>query len=114
MQTYARVGVPPSRIRTRWRFGSNRRFVATMEWLRLCPNDGFLPQIAQTLDIGGASVAGQPVRAARVRTCVNRSAISSAARAASAPLPTRASACAFVSHVSRPKETGTPVSIAAS
>jgi hypothetical protein len=29
-----------------------RRFVATIEWLRLWPNDGFLPQIAQTLDIG--------------------------------------------------------------
>jgi hypothetical protein len=29
-----------------------RRFVATIEWLRLFPNDGFLPQDAQTLDIG--------------------------------------------------------------
>jgi len=27
-----------------------RRFVATIEWLRLWPNDGFFPQIAQTLD----------------------------------------------------------------
>ena len=29
MQTYARVGLPPSNTRTRWRFGSKRRFVAT-------------------------------------------------------------------------------------
>jgi hypothetical protein len=35
VQTYTRRGVPPSSIRTRWRFGSNRRFVATIEWLRL-------------------------------------------------------------------------------
>ena len=34
-----------------------RRFVATIEWLRLFPNDGFLPQTAQTLDIGRGSVA---------------------------------------------------------
>jgi hypothetical protein len=30
----------------------NRRRVATIEWLRLFPKDGFLPQDAQTLDIG--------------------------------------------------------------
>jgi hypothetical protein len=27
--------------------------VATIEWLRLFPKDGFFPQMAQTLDIGG-------------------------------------------------------------
>jgi hypothetical protein len=30
-----------------------RRFVATMEWLRLFPKPGFFPQIAQTLLMGG-------------------------------------------------------------
>jgi hypothetical protein len=35
VQTYARVGLPLSKILTRWRFGSKRRFVATIEWLRL-------------------------------------------------------------------------------
>src|SRR5581483_10670656 len=45
-------------MRTHWRFGSNRRFVATIEWLRLCPKDGFLPQIAQTFDIRRPSLAG--------------------------------------------------------
>ena len=54
VQTYARVAFPPSRTRTRWRFGSKRRFVATIEWLRLWPNEGFFPQIAQTLAIGAA------------------------------------------------------------
>jgi hypothetical protein len=39
-------------MRTRWRFGLKRRFVATIEWLRLCPKPGFLPQIAQTFDMG--------------------------------------------------------------
>ena len=53
MQTYARIGEPPSRTRMRCRFGLNRRRVATIEWLRLFPNDGFLPQMAQTLDLGG-------------------------------------------------------------
>ena len=53
VQTYARVAVPFSITRMRCRFGLNRRFVATIEWLRLCPNDGFFPQMAQTFDIGG-------------------------------------------------------------
>jgi hypothetical protein len=30
-----------------------RRFVATIEWLRLCPNDGAFPQMAQIFDIAG-------------------------------------------------------------
>src|SRR5918912_4193840 len=51
VQTYARCRLPPRRTRTRWRFGSKRRFVATIEWLRLCPNEGFFPQTAQTLDM---------------------------------------------------------------
>jgi hypothetical protein len=41
-------------MRTRWRFGLKRRLVATIEWLRLFPKDGFFPQRAQILDIGGA------------------------------------------------------------
>jgi hypothetical protein len=47
VQTYARFAVPSTRTRTRWRLGSKRRFVATIEWLRLWPNDGFFPQTAQ-------------------------------------------------------------------
>ena len=53
VQTYARCGVPPTMMRTRWRLGSKRRLVATIEWLRWLPNDGFFPQMEQTLDIGG-------------------------------------------------------------
>jgi DNA-3-methyladenine glycosylase I len=37
--------------------GSKRRFVATIEWLRLCPKLGFFPQIAQTLAMARTSVA---------------------------------------------------------
>jgi hypothetical protein len=32
-------------IRTFCRFGSKRRFVATIEWLRDWPKAGFLPQL---------------------------------------------------------------------
>src|SRR5215813_10675357 len=46
-------------MRTRWRFGSKRRFVATIECERWFPNAGFLPQIAQTLLIAGGSVANR-------------------------------------------------------
>jgi len=54
VQTYALVGLPRRRMRTLWRFGLKRRFVATIEWLRLFPKPGFFPQTAQTLDIGRA------------------------------------------------------------
>ena len=39
-------------IRTFCRFGLNRRLVATIEWLRLCPNAGPLWQEWQTLAMG--------------------------------------------------------------
>jgi len=51
VQTYARVARPSRITRTRCRFGLKRRFVATIEWLRLLPKPGFFPQIAQTLDM---------------------------------------------------------------
>ena len=54
MQTYARVGDPFRITRTRWRFGLKRRLVATIEWLRLLPNDGFFPQMAQIFDTAAA------------------------------------------------------------
>src|ERR1700674_5322494 len=44
-------------MRTRWRLGLNRRFVATIEWLRLFPTPGPLPQTAQTFDMASSSVA---------------------------------------------------------
>jgi hypothetical protein len=50
VQTYARVAFPSRKTRTRCRFGLKRRFVATIEWLRFWPNEGFFPQIAQILD----------------------------------------------------------------
>jgi hypothetical protein len=51
VQTYARFATPFTSMRTRWRFGSNRRLVATIECERLWPNAGFFPQTEQTLDI---------------------------------------------------------------
>ena len=47
----------------RCRFGLNRRFVATIEWLRLFPNPGFFPQMAQTLDTA-AKCSGRGLTAA--------------------------------------------------
>ena len=52
VQTYARFATPFTSMRTRCRFGSNRRFVATIECERLFPNAGFFPQTEQTFDIG--------------------------------------------------------------
>jgi hypothetical protein len=46
--------LPPSRTRTRWRLGLKRRFVATIEWLRLFPKPGFFPQTAHTLAMAAA------------------------------------------------------------
>jgi hypothetical protein len=43
VQTYTRRGAEPTSTRTFCRLGSNRRFVATMEWLRLWPKEGPLP-----------------------------------------------------------------------
>ena len=56
-----------------------RRFVATIEWLRLWPNDGFFPQIAHTLDTA-ASVAEAGGYPAAARSWAKTSAISSAVR----------------------------------
>ena len=96
VQTYTRLAAPFTRTRTRWRFGSKRRFVATIEWLRLWPNEGPLPQTEQTLDMSrpedscrseAAHLVGAvgPLRA-RERSRPSDSTISSAERAASTPL----------------------------
>ena len=45
VHTYTRLGARSTRIRTFCRFGSKRRLVATIEWLRLCPNAGPFPQL---------------------------------------------------------------------
>ena len=48
VQTFIRVGVPPTTARTRWMFGFQRRLVRRWECETFMPNDGFLPQISQT------------------------------------------------------------------
>jgi hypothetical protein len=48
VHTYTLAGVTPFfRMRTFWMFGSKRRGVARIEWLRLLPNWGLLPQTLQ-------------------------------------------------------------------
>ena len=56
MQTYARFGAPFSTIRTFCRFGLKRRFVATIEWERLCPKAGPFPQLWHTRGMSDAQV----------------------------------------------------------
>src|SRR5207302_7680050 len=53
VQTYTRRGVPLSSMRTRCRLGSNRRLVATIEWLRLLPNAGPREQTWLTSGMAG-------------------------------------------------------------
>jgi hypothetical protein len=48
VQTFTRLGVPPTSARTRWMFGFQRRLVRRCECETFMPNDGFLPQISQT------------------------------------------------------------------
>jgi hypothetical protein len=56
VHTYTRFGAFPTRILTFCRFGSKRRLVATIEWLRLFPNEGPFPQLWHILAIGGCSL----------------------------------------------------------
>ena len=45
VQTFTRRGVLPTMTRTFCRFALKRRFVATIEWLRLWPKAGPFPQL---------------------------------------------------------------------
>src|SRR6202012_2545099 len=54
VHTYTRRGVPASSMRTRWRLGSKRRRVATIEWLRLLPYAGPFAHTWQILAIAGS------------------------------------------------------------
>jgi hypothetical protein len=57
VQTWTRLGVPPTIARTRWMFGFHLRLVRRWEWLMLMPNDGRLPQTSQTAAIGESHLA---------------------------------------------------------
>ncbi len=52
VHTYTRRGAEPTMILTFWRLGSKRRLVATIEWLRLWPKAGPLPQLWHTFAMG--------------------------------------------------------------
>ena len=45
--TFCRFGVLPTRVRTRWMFGFQRRLVRRWEWEMLFPKPGPLPQTSQ-------------------------------------------------------------------
>src|SRR5581483_9898033 len=59
-------------MRTRCRLGSNRRLVATMEWLRLLPNAGPREQTWQTFGMAGEYRGGEAALAPTVRQCLHR------------------------------------------
>src|SRR5699024_339517 len=48
VQAFTRLGVPPTRVRTVWMLGFQRRRVRRCEWETLLPNPGPLPQTSQT------------------------------------------------------------------
>src|SRR5579863_6441449 len=48
VQTWRRLGAPPTIARTRWMFGFQRRLVRRCEWETLIPKPGCLPQISHT------------------------------------------------------------------
>src|SRR5579862_2717507 len=48
VQTEIRFGCPPTRARTRWMFGFQRRFVRRWECETLIPNPGDFPHTSQT------------------------------------------------------------------
>ena len=47
VHTFSRLGVAPTRVRTRWMFGFQRRLVRRWECEMLCPKPGPLPQTSQ-------------------------------------------------------------------
>jgi hypothetical protein len=50
-QAFTRFGEPFTTARTRWMFGSQRRFVRRWEWETCMPKNGFFPQMSQTAAI---------------------------------------------------------------
>ena len=48
VHTFIRLGVAPTRVRTRWMFGFQRRFVRTWECDTDMPHEGRLPHTSHT------------------------------------------------------------------
>jgi hypothetical protein len=51
VQTFIRFTDEPTRTRTRWRFGIQRRLDTLWAWLTRFPNTGALPQTSHILDM---------------------------------------------------------------
>lgn len=49
-QTFSRLGVPPTTVRTVWMLGFHRRRVRRWEWETDIPKPGPLPQTSHTED----------------------------------------------------------------
>src|SRR6202035_105952 len=68
VQTYWRLGVPLTIVRTRRMWGRHIRLLRTWEWLMLIPNAGRLPQTSHTdamdAHLDGQGTQGQPCRLA--------------------------------------------------
>lgn len=52
VQAFTRRGVPSTRARTRWMFGSQRRLLRLWEKVTALPKNGFFPQTSHTAAIG--------------------------------------------------------------
>ncbi len=52
VQTLMRLGVPLTRARSFWMFGSHRRLIRLCENVTDLPNQGFFPQMSHTAAIG--------------------------------------------------------------
>ena len=48
VQAFSRLGAPFTTARTRWMFGSHRRFDRRCEWETFIPKPGVFPQMSQT------------------------------------------------------------------
>ncbi len=53
VQAFTRFGVPSTKARTRWMFGSHRRLFRLWENETDLPKNGFFPQISHTAAIAG-------------------------------------------------------------
>jgi hypothetical protein len=59
VHAFTRRGVPSTKARRRWMFGSHRRLFRLCENVTDLPNQGFFPQMSQTAAIGSSRLPGR-------------------------------------------------------